>query len=92
MVRKRAAPSNASTQPAARGRPRCNARSTYANIPKNQDIEEPIVEDQPLVAEEQLAPNPTPEQVLQQLQAELQNTQQERDRLAATFAANQRAI
>jgi hypothetical protein len=92
MARKRAPPSNASAQPAARERPRCNARSTYASILENQDIEEPIVEDQPLVAKEQLAPNPTPEQVLQQLQAELQNTQQERDRLAATFAANQRAI
>jgi hypothetical protein len=37
-------------------------------------------------------PNPTPEQALQQLQADLENAQQERGRLAATFTASQRAI
>jgi hypothetical protein len=45
-----------------------------------------------MVAGEQPVPDPTLEQVLQQLQVELQNAQQERDRLAAAFAANQRAI
>jgi hypothetical protein len=45
-----------------------------------------------VAVKEQPVPNPTPEQVLQQLQAKLQNAQQERGRLAATFAANQRAI
>ena len=33
-------------------------------------------------------PRPTPEQVLQQVQADLQNAQQERDRLAATTTRN----
>jgi hypothetical protein len=37
-------------------------------------------------------PNPTPEQVLQSLQAKLQVAQQKRDRLAATFTANQRVM
>jgi hypothetical protein len=45
-----------------------------------------------MAAEEQPAPNPTPEPVLHQLQAELQSAQQERDRLAAAFAANQWAV
>jgi hypothetical protein len=50
-----------------------------------------VVEDQPPAAEDQQAPNPNSKQVLQQLQAQLQSTQQKRDRLAATFATNQRA-
>jgi hypothetical protein len=50
-----------------------------------------VVKDQPPAVEDQQAPNPTSKQVLQQLQAQLQSTQQKRDRLAATFAANQRA-
>jgi hypothetical protein len=37
-------------------------------------------------------PNPTPEQVLQSLQAELQVAQQKRDKFAVTFAANQRVM
>jgi uncharacterized protein involved in exopolysaccharide biosynthesis len=45
-----------------------------------------------VAVKEQPVPNPTPEQVLQQLQAKLQNAQQERGRMAATFAANQRAV
>ena len=53
-------------------------------------MEEPAVEDQPPAAEDQQALDPTPEQVLQHLQAQLQSTQQERDRLVATFTANQR--
>jgi hypothetical protein len=69
MARKRVTP--AITEPTARGRPRRNARSTYASAPENRDVEEPLPEDQPMVAEEQPAPNPTPEQVLHQLQAEL---------------------
>jgi hypothetical protein len=52
-------------------------------------VEEPAVKDQPPAIEDQQASDPTPEQVLQQLQAQLQSTQEERDRLAATFAANQ---
>jgi hypothetical protein len=55
------------------------------------------VVNQPAASGEHPNPNPTPEQVLQSLQlqslqAELQTAQQERDRLAATFVANQRAL
>jgi hypothetical protein len=87
-ARKRAASARTLTEPSARGRPRRNAHSTYANAPEDQVVEEPAVKDQPPAAEDQPAPDPTPEQVLQQLQAQLQSTQQERDRLVATFAAN----
>ena len=73
-----------------RGRPRRSVRSAYASILEDQVEEEPTVEDQPPTGEDQPALDPTPEQVLQQLQAQLQSTQQERDRLAATIAANQR--
>ena len=78
-------------EPSTRGRPRHSAHSTYASAPEDQVEEEPAVEDQPPASEEQQAPNPTPEQELQQLQAQLQSMQQERDRIAAAFAANQRA-
>jgi hypothetical protein len=44
-----------------KGRPRHSARSTYVSTPKDQDVEETAVEDQPLAAEDLLAPNPTPE-------------------------------
>jgi hypothetical protein len=54
--------------------------------------EEDATEDQPMATGEQSVPEPTSEQVLQQLQAQLQSTQQERDRLATTFAANHRAV
>jgi hypothetical protein len=92
MARKRAAPARTPVEPTTRGRPRRNIRSTYASAPENQDIEELVAEDQPVAAGEQPVPDPTLQQVLQQLQAELQNAQQERDRLAAAFATNQRAI
>jgi hypothetical protein len=39
----------------------------------------------------QLTLDPTPEQLLQQLQAELQRAQQQRDKLATAAATNQRA-
>ena len=74
MARKRAASARVTLEPVARGRPRRNARSTYASASEDQTIEEPIVEDQPPIAEEQQAPDPTLEQVLQQLQAQLQST------------------
>ena len=48
---------------------------SHASALENQDVKEPAAEDQPVVAEEQPVPNPTLEQVLQQLQAELKNTQ-----------------
>jgi hypothetical protein len=54
-------------EPVRRGRPRSIAHSTYASAPENEDLEEPIAEDRPAVAKEQLAPDPTLEQVLQQL-------------------------
>ena len=71
-----------------RGRPRCSVRSAYASVPEDQVQEEPTVEDQPPAGKDQPALDPNPEQVLQQLQAQLQSTQQERDRLTTTFAAN----
>jgi hypothetical protein len=91
MARKRAASTKTPTEPLTRGRPRRNTRSAYASAPKDQVVEEPTVEDQPPATEDKQALDPTLEQVLQQLQAQLQSTQQERDKLAATFAANQRA-
>ena len=51
-----------------RGQPRHRARSTYASALDEQVEEEPMVEDWPPASEPQ-APNPTPEQELQQLQA-----------------------
>jgi len=88
MPRKRAAPNRTPTEPSTRGRPRPNTRNTYASALEDQVVEEPAVEDQPPAAEDQQASDPTLEQVLQQLQAQLQSTQQERDRLAATFTTN----
>ena len=52
-------------------------------------MEEPAVEDQPSAFEERQALNPTLEQELQQLQAQLQSMQQES--VTAVFATNQRA-
>ena len=75
MARKRGASARAPTEPVARGRPRRNIRNTYASALENQDVEEPTAEDQPIAAKGQPIPNPTLEQVLQQLQNELQNTQ-----------------
>ena len=74
-----------------RGRPKRNARSTYATASEDQAEEQNAVEDQPPVSEEQQAPSATLEQELQQLQAQLQSIQQERDRVAAAFVASQRA-
>ena len=48
-----------------------------------------MVKDQPPAYEEQQAPSRTLEQELQQLQAQLQSMQQERDRVTVAFAANQ---
>jgi hypothetical protein len=92
MPRKRVASTSTPADPAPRGRPRRNARNAYASALEDQVVEEPTVEDQPLAAEDQPNPDPTPKQVLQQLQAQLQSTQKERNRLAATFAASQKAI
>jgi hypothetical protein len=59
---------------------------------EDQDLEEDVAEDQPMVTEEQPMLDPTPEQVLQQLQNQLQSMQQERDRLVVAFAASQRVV
>jgi hypothetical protein len=67
MARKRAASTRAMAKPAIRGRPRHSIRSTYASPNKNQDTEEPPIEDQTMVDEEHLVLDPTPEQVLHQL-------------------------
>ena len=91
IARKRAAFARIPVEPSMRGRPRRSARSTYASTPKDQVKEGPTVEYQPPASEEQQAPNPTPEQELQQLQAQLQSMRQERDRVAAALATNQRA-
>ena len=74
-----------------RGRRKRSAHSIYARAPEDQVEEEPTVGDQPPASKEQQAPNPTLEQELQQLQAQLQSMQQEIDRVAAAFAVNQRA-
>jgi hypothetical protein len=79
MPRKRAAPTRTPMELSTRGRPRRTTRSAYASAPEDQVVEEPTVEDQPPATEDQQAPDPTPEQVLQQLQAQLHRTQQERD-------------
>ena len=88
MTRKRAASARAPADPAPRGRLRHRAHSIYATTLEDQATEKPIVEDQPQASEEQQAPNPTPEQELQQLQAQLQSIQQERDRVAASVFLN----
>jgi hypothetical protein len=44
------------------------------------------------MSEVQQAPCLTPEQELQQLQAQLQTMQQERDKVATTYAASQQAM
>ena len=90
MAKKRAASARTPVEPSTRGQPRHSVRSAYASVLEDQVQEEPMVEDQPLAGKDQPASDPSPEQVLQQLQAQLQSTQQERDMLAATFAAKQR--
>jgi hypothetical protein len=83
MPRKRAAPMRAPSSSRARGRPKRNTCNTYD---EDQLEEEPVIEEQPPVSKIQ---DPTPVQVLQQLQAHLQGMQQERDRVATAFAARQ---
>ena len=86
--------SDAQGEPSAWGRPRRSARGAGANAPEPQDGQEAEVAavDQPTGEGHQANHNPTPEQLLQQLQAGLQRAQQERDRLAVAFEANQRAM
>jgi len=88
------AKSDAQGEPSAWGRPRRSARGAGANAPEPQDGQDAEVAatDQPTGEGHQANPNPTPEQLLQQLQAGLQRAQQERDRLAVAFEANQRAM
>jgi hypothetical protein len=74
MVRKRATSVRAPPEPTRRGRSRRNDRNTYATTTEEQDIEEDATKDQPVATEELPVPEPTLEQVLQQLQAQLQST------------------
>jgi len=60
-------------EPSTRGRPRRNARITYATSSEDQAEEQNTIEDQRPASEEQQAPSATPEQELQQLQAQLQS-------------------
>jgi hypothetical protein len=62
--------------PRARGRPKRNTHSTYATNDEDHLEEEPVIEEQPSASEVQ---DPTPDQELQQLQAQLQSMQQERE-------------
>ena len=71
MPRKRIAPTRTPTEPSTRGRPKRNTHSAYASAPEDQAVEEPTVEAQPPAAEDQQASDPTPEWVLQLLQAQL---------------------
>ena len=59
MPRKSAASTRTPTEPSIRGRPRRNTRSTYASALEDQVVEEPMVEDQLSVAEDQQALDPT---------------------------------
>lgn len=59
----------------------------YASTENEEVEDEQPTQDQPPLAEEQ--PEPTAVQELQQLQAQLLSLQQERDRVAAAFAASQ---
>jgi hypothetical protein len=70
-----------------RGRPRHNTRSTYTPVQEDQ-VEEAAVQEQPPAPEVQQGTGQTLEQELQQLQARSQSMQQERDRVAAAFAAS----
>ena len=97
MAGKRKTATRAATTTGQRGRPRRTTRSTYATSPAEDpartqgqapETQDPQIQDprgQPISGT-------TLEQELQQLQAQLQRAQQERDRMAAAFAANQQAI
>jgi len=89
MAGKRNSATRAPTETARRGRPRRATRSTYATT-GNEDVEDgQLVLDQAPPAEEQ--PEPAAIRELQQLQAQLLSLQQERDRVAAAYAATQQA-
>jgi hypothetical protein len=71
---------------AKNARPQRNVDSTYAA--PIQDDGDTKTQDQQLMSEVQQAPSLTPEQELQQHQAQLQTMQQERDKVVATYAAS----
>jgi hypothetical protein len=81
MAGKRKASTRAPVASALRGRPRRNTRNTYALVQEDQ-AKEAVVQEQPPAPKVHQAPGQTPEQELQQ---------QERDRVAAAFAASQQA-
>jgi hypothetical protein len=90
MVGKRKASTRVPATSAPRERPRCNTRGTYAPV-QEDEVEEAAVQDQPPAPEVQQALGQTPKQELQQLQAQLQSMQQERDRVATAFSTSQQA-
>ena len=99
MAGKRKTTTRAAVTTGQRGRPRRNIRSAYATSPAEDDTradaqgQPPEPQDQE-IQDPEAQPNSAtaPEQELQQLQAQLQRAQQERDRMAAAFVANQQAI
>ena len=95
MAGKRSSTTRPRTEPSRRGRPRRAVRSAYATVeeegsegeqPENVQPE-PGQEPPPATGPAQ----PTATQELQLLQAQLQNLQQERDQIAAAYAASQEA-
>ena len=89
MARKRAASAMASRDPAPRGRLRCRACSTYATTAERPSHGRTNGRRPASGFRRSAAPDPTPEQELQQLQAQLQAMLQERDRVIAAFIASQ---
>ena len=99
MAGKRKTTTRAAATTGQRGRPRRNIRSAYATSPAEDGTRADAQGQQPEpqhqeIQDPEAQPNlgTTLEQELQQLQTQLQRAQQERDRMAAAFAANQQAI
>jgi len=99
MAGKRKTTTRAAVTTGQRGRPRRNTRSAYATSPAEDDTRadaqgQPSEPQDREIQDPETQPNlaTATEQELQQLQAQLQRAQQERDRMAAAFAANQQAI
>lgn len=98
MVGKRKTTARAPATLGRRGRPRSSTRSTYATQ-QEEEVDDAIPQEQPSEpqgpetqgTETHQPQGATPEQELQQLQAQLQRAQEERDRMAAAFAASQKA-
>ncbi|XP_021308584.1 uncharacterized protein LOC110432454 [Sorghum bicolor] len=95
MAGKRTSTTRPRAEPSRRGRPRRAVRSTYATVEgegyegEQPENEQPETRQEPPPAADPA--QPTAAQELQQLQTQLQNLQQERDRIAAAYAASQEA-